>query len=159
MTLAQIANIADLLAAFGVIASLLVVAYEIRRNTNEAKKTNFESLIDRFITLWSRTDGADLPDILNRGRKDYIGLTDRDQIIFGNYHQELCLTYEALLVFGLNQVHGDKISELPLKHLRYHFGFPGAQQWWIEFSSNRGLAPIISQAVENAIKDVSKSSA
>ncbi len=147
----HVANIADLLAAFGVIASLLVVAYEVRRNTNEVKRTNFESIIDRFMTLWSRTDGDDLPDILQRGRENYNLLSERDKIVFGNYLQELCLTYEALIVLGKNQIHGEEIAELPKRHLRYHFSFPGVRQWWDEFSASRGLAPLMNQTINAAV--------
>jgi hypothetical protein len=39
MSFAQVADIADVLAAIGVIVSLLIVAYEVRKNTAEVKRT------------------------------------------------------------------------------------------------------------------------
>ena len=58
-----ISTIAEVIAAVGVIASLLFVAYELRRNTGEVRRTNWESTVDRFNTLWSRTGGDDLADV------------------------------------------------------------------------------------------------
>jgi hypothetical protein len=150
MNLANLAGIADILAAVGVIASLLFVAYEVRRNTNEVKRTNWERMIDRFNTLWSRTSGDDLADVIARGRQEFGALTDGEKLAFGNYYNELCLTYEAMLVIGREQILGDGLAGLCMKHLRYYFAFPGAREWWKDFAETRGLSPIMMRAMREA---------
>jgi hypothetical protein len=148
--LSNLADVADLLAAAGVIASLLFVAYEVRRNTREVKRTNWESTVDRFNALWSRTTSCELADVIARGRENYEALTPSEQISFGNYHAELCLTFETMIVLGRNQVQGDDLLEIPKRHLRHHFRFPGARAWWSWFSRDLGLSPIMEHAVNEA---------
>lgn len=151
MEFSQIADIADVLTAVGVIVSLLFVAYEVRRNTNEIKRTAWEANIDRFNAMWSRTSSADLADILDRGRRDFQALSGPEKIVFGNYHNEMCLTYETMIVLGRNQSLGDQLESIPLKHLRYYFGFAGTRQWWREFAETRGLSPVMNHAMEQAL--------
>jgi len=71
--------------------------------------------------------------------------------VFGNYYNELCLTYEAMLVIGREQILGDELGEIPMKHLRYYFAFPGAREWWKDFAETRGLAPLMMRAMREAI--------
>jgi hypothetical protein len=152
MTLEQWALVAEIVAAVAVIASLLFLAVEVRRNTAEAKRTNWESAIDRFKALWSRTSRDDLAEIIERGRKDYAGLSGSEKIVFGHYFFELCLTYEVMIVQGLDQIQGGDLEGLPHKHLQYQFSFPGTRQWWGEMSATQGLSPIMNEAVANAIE-------
>lgn len=151
MEFGQLADVADILAAIGVIVSLVFVAFEVRRNTNEVKRTAWEAGIDRFNALWSRTGSAELPEVLDRGRKDFESLSGPEKIAFGNYHNEMLLTYETMIVLGRNQSHGADLAPLPFAHLRYYFGFPGARQWWAEFARTRGLSPVMMQTMERVI--------
>lgn len=152
MSFAQVADIADVLAAIGVIVSLLIVAYEVRKNTIEVKRANWESGIDRFNALWSRTSGSELAAVLARGRQSFETLSASEQIMFGHFYNELCLTYETMIVLGRNQILGDELAGLPMQHLRYYFSFPGARQWWAGFAETRGLSPLIMRAINEAIE-------
>jgi hypothetical protein len=147
MDFGRIADVADMLAAIGVIVSLLFLAYEVRRNTNEVKRTAWEGMIDRFNALWSRTTSERLPEILDRGRNDFESLSGAEKVIFGNYHNEMLLTYEAMIVVGKHQALGEQITHIPIKHLRYYFAFPGARQWWVDFSETRGLSPLMEKTM------------
>jgi hypothetical protein len=148
--LSNLADVADLMAAMGVIASLLFVAYEVRRNTQEVKRTNWETTVDRFNALWSRTTSPELADVIARGRESFEALTPAEKITFTNYHAELCLTFETMIVLGRNQVQGDDLLDIPKRHLRHHFRFPGARAWWSWFGKDLGLSPIMEQAVNEA---------
>jgi hypothetical protein len=152
MDLSRLADLADLLGAIGVIASLLFVAYEVRRNTAEARRANWESSIDRFNALWSRTSGEQTADVLHRGRQSFLGLSGSEQIVFSNWYNELCLTYETMIVLGNEHVLGDKLTGLAMRHLQYYFGFAGAREWWQGFASNLGLSSVIMDAIDAAIR-------
>jgi len=151
MDFGRIADIADVLGTNGVILSLLFVAFEVRRNTDEVKRTAWESNIDRFNAMWGRTSGADLPDILDRGRRDFGSLSGPEKIVFRNSHNEMVLAYETMIVLGKNQALGDQLAPIPLKHLRYYFGFTGRRQWWSDFAETRGLSPVMMDTMKHAL--------
>ena len=152
MSLSELADVADLLAAAGVIASLVFVAVEVRRNTSELRRTSWESTIDRIAAVLSRTSGDSLSEIIQSGRQNYEALTESQKVAFRNYYFEQCLALESVFVLGPKQVHGEKILEVSRKHLHYHFSFPGTQAWWLEFSKTQGLSALMEQEVESAIR-------
>jgi hypothetical protein len=151
MDLAQMADLADVLAGFGVIASLLFVAYELRKNTSEAIHKRWESLIDRHLTLLGRTSGEGLADVIVRGRQDFEALTGPDQLVFGDYYEQFVVCFETIVVAGRNQVHGDELKPLVEKYLQTWFRYPGARQWWKEFSESLGVSPNMTRTVNAAI--------
>ncbi len=57
MNLSYLANIADILAALGVIASLVFVGMQVRRNTMETRITNHQVLAQRAIE-WAENVSA-----------------------------------------------------------------------------------------------------
>jgi hypothetical protein len=157
VNLSELADFADLLAAVGVIASLVFVAIEVRRNTSELRRTSWESTIDRIAAGLSRTSGDTLSEIIQSGQQNYEALTESQKVAFRNYYFEQCLALESAFVLGPRQVHGEQILEVCRKHLRYHFSYPGTQAWWLEFSRTQGLSALMEQEVESAIKSCNES--
>jgi UDP-2,3-diacylglucosamine pyrophosphatase LpxH len=151
MDLAQMADLADVLAGFGVIASLLFVAYELRKNTAEATHKRWESLVDRHLELFRQTSGEGLADVILRGREDYDALSASDRIVFGDYYNQFVETFETIVVAGRDQVHGDELKPLVEKYLQTWFRYPGARQWWKEFSVSLGVSPRMEKTVNAAI--------
>ena len=152
MDFSQLADIADVLAAFGVIASLVFVAYEIRRNTKEAARTKWETTIDRLVSMWGRTSGEGSPEIIHKGRQDFESLSGPEKITFQNYHFELLLALEAVFVVGADQIHGEEVLEVSRRHLRHHLSFEGTRHWWTQFASRQGLSSMMMHEVEEAIR-------
>ena len=72
--------------------------------------------------MWSRTSGPDLADVLDRGRTNFDSLSGSEKIIFGNYHNEMVLTSETMIVLGKDQALDDQLALIPHNHLRYYFG-------------------------------------
>lgn len=149
--LSGLASIAEIVAGFGVVFSLLFVGWEIRRNTNHAKLTNWTEAVDRGNALLAQPCEPQLAAFLARGREDYDALSPAEQIMFGSYHNQLCLFYETMIVLGRNQAQGEGLDHIPAKQLAYCFSFPGARQWWTFFSAELGLHPSMESAVNAAI--------
>jgi hypothetical protein len=147
----KLSAIADVLAALGVIASLLFVAFEVRKNTAEAKRTNWESTIGRLASFWSRTSNESLPEVVQKGREDFQSLTAPERVVFQGYHVEFFLALETAFVLGANQVHGEIVLDVCRKHLRYQLSFAGTRDWWKEFSVSQGLSPLMTEEIERAI--------
>ena len=79
----------EAIQAFALVTSIIFVAYEIRQNTKSNKLKNWEGSVDRFNTLFKRTDNIDVSKIIIKGRKDYSNCLDFEKEIFNNYYFEL----------------------------------------------------------------------
>jgi len=153
MSLTEIASLADTIAAIGVIASLLLVARQVRQNTEQMKLANWGSLVDRYSTVYSHTNDIDLANLVAKGRKSYRDLTEGEKISFGHYLEQLCIANEGSMQFARSNVHGSEDSMAIFnKHIRFHLGFTGAREWFEEFDSQRGFPPQVMAAIHKAIE-------
>ncbi len=153
MNLAQITVLAELLAAVGVVASLIFVAFEIRKNTAQTRQANWGTIADRFNAVYSQTDDIELAKLVVKGRQNYHDLSEAEKVSFGHYLEQLCIAIEALLVHGETQAHGREVMmALAKKHLAFHLGFPGARQWYDEFDQQRGYPPAMREFIREAIQ-------
>lgn len=152
MEFSEVSAIADVLAALGIIASLLFVAYEIRNSTREAKRTNWESTVNRLGSFWSSTSNESLPEVIHKGRGDFQSLSGPEQIIFQGHHCEFLLALEPVFVLGANQVHGEAVVAVCRRHLAFQFSFSGTRDWWKHFSATQGLSPLMTEEVQRAVE-------
>ena len=153
MSLTEMTVLADLLAAAGVIASLIFVAFEIRKNTAQTRQANWGSAADRFNAVYAQSDDIGLAELIIKGRQNYHDLSEAEKLSFGHYLEQLCIAIEALLVHGESLAHGrEAMLALAKRHLAFHLGFPGARQWYEEFDSQRGYPPKMRQFIRDVIQ-------
>jgi len=153
MSLTEMTAFTNLLGAVGVIASLIFVALEIRKNTAQTRQANWGNAADRFNVVYAQTDDIELAKLIIKGRQDYHGLSEAEKLSFGHYLEQLCIAIEALLVHGESLAHGRAaMLALAKKHLAFHLGFPGARQWYEEFDDQRGYPPRMRQFIRDVIQ-------
>ncbi len=153
MNLAQMTVLAELSAAVGVIASLIFVAFEIRKNTAQTRQANWGNAADRFNAVYSQTDDIELAKLVVKGRQSYHDLSEAEKVSFGHYLEQLCIAIEALLVHGESLSHGREVMmALAKKHLAFHLGFPGSRQWYDEFDQQRGYPLAMREFIREAIQ-------
>jgi len=153
MSLAEITTLADLLGAAGVIASLIFVAFEVRKNTAQTRQANWGSAADRFNAVYAQTGDLELAELIVKGRRSYHDLSEAEKLSFGHYLEQLCIAIEALLIHGENLAHGrGAMLALAKKHLAFHLRFPGARQWYDEFDKQRGYPPAMRELVRQALQ-------
>lgn len=131
MNLNYLANIADILAALGVIASLVFVGMQVRRNTLETRITNHQILSQRAIE-WAENVSANqqVAEIYNKGLADYEQLTQVERIRFNMIMMSILLIIE-MSNFQLD--HGAQEfmeGNPPDKFLRRFASQPGFVAWW-----------------------------
>ena len=158
MNLDGLASLAEIVSSLGVIASLIFVAWEIRKNTAQTRLANYGSLVDRYNAVYAQTDDIELAGLIARGRKSYRDLSDAERISFGHYLEQVCIANESMLIFAQAHVH-DRESNLALfrKHIRFHLGFPGAREWFDEFERQRGFPEPFMREIHKAIDDAAPS--
>jgi hypothetical protein len=153
MDIAQITVLAELLAAAGVIASLIFVAFEVRKNTAQTRQANWGNAADRFNAVYAQTDDIELAKLVVKGRQSYHELSEAEKVSFGHYLEQICIAIEALLVHGESLAHGrEAMMVLAKKHLAFHLSFPGARQWYDEFDQQRGYPPAMREFIREAIQ-------
>lgn len=88
MTLAQIGDAADLIAAFGVVATLLFLALELRSSNREARRANWRQFLDSLRAFKALSNDLTLSDLVIRGDADYHSLKPEEQRSYGLYIEQ-----------------------------------------------------------------------
>ena len=82
MNLSNIADIADLLAAAGVIATLIFLAMQIRQNTKAVQNTRWESYLDRLANNFARPMNEQVATVIVKGNRSFAALNDTEKQIY-----------------------------------------------------------------------------
>ena len=158
MTLSALANIADLLGALGIIASVTFVAFEIRKSSEQARMSNWNAVLSALREHKRRTDDPYVADLVVRGRRDFDALADAEKLTFGFWMEELVQCYDGLIV------HENAIAVDPVESRRaavgafaLHFSFPGCLAWYrwsgIEHRWPRQLIEAIEEGITQSKSD------
>jgi len=127
MNWSAIGAVGEILGAVAVMVSLLYLAIQLRHNTESLRIQTRQSVMERVGTSDSRALSPHVADVLARGRKSYLGLSEADRITFSYYmHERMLLYYAGLQVQGLLQ---PKVDGVLLGNIRHQVGFPGVVEW------------------------------
>ncbi|MXQ07031.1 hypothetical protein GQ651_04135 [Alphaproteobacteria bacterium GH1-50] len=88
MTLSLLANIADLLAALGVIGSLLFLAFELRRSNRDTRQANWRALLDSYRSFKALTNDLAYAEFILRARNDWPDLSPAEKLSFEHYQEQ-----------------------------------------------------------------------
>jgi len=150
--LSQIADIADLIAAFGVIGSLLFLAFELRLSNKENRMSNWRQLLDSFREYKAVTNDVAFSELIERGNSNYDDLSAAEKRSFGHYLEQ------GIHVMGNFSKHRGGIpveltglqtavdnSLIDLLNTR------GARQWWVAYKPKGKLMPQTYQTIDNML--------
>lgn len=131
--LSILADIADLVAAAGVIASLLFLAFELREQNRETGLANWRHLLERLTVFKSATNDPVMVDLVVRGNADYHALSPAEKLTYGMYLEQ------GIHIIGNFEKHSGTVprqmTDLPLAVHNLFLDLlspPGAKQWWAE---------------------------
>lgn len=120
--------VAELAGAIAVVISLVYLARQIRHNTESVRLQTFQAIIDRTAAMNSRTSDAHVAQVIARGRKSYLDLSEADRITFDYYMHERLLVHESALAFG--HLLKPEIRDVVHENLRRYFRYSGVREWW-----------------------------
>lgn len=150
--LSQIADIADLIAAAGVIASLLFLAFELRVQNRETGLANWRQLLESLTHFKAVTNDPYMADLVTRGQVDYHELTPSEQLAFGLYLEQ------GIHIIGNFDKHTGTIpAQMKHLHLAVHnllldlLNNPGARTWWAEAKPKGRFMPRTASTIEKAL--------
>jgi hypothetical protein len=154
LTLSDVASVANLVAALGVIGSLLLLVWELRKSTEQGRLTNWHSAVTALREHKRRTDDPWVADVIARGRVSFDDLSTAEKITFGYWMEELLQGFDALLLFGSSAVVSrNETYRATVGAFRYHFGFPGCKTWWRQSGLDSRWPRHLVEAIEFSMTD------
>ena len=136
--LTTIANIADLLAAAGVIGSLIFLGLQLREQNRETGLNNWRELLITLTDFKGITSDPQMADLVLRGHEDYHALGPAEKLSFAMYLEQ------GIHIIGNFEKHSGTVPtqmkdlHYPIRNLMLdHLATPGARAWWAE-SKPRG---------------------
>jgi hypothetical protein len=131
MTLTQLADIANLVGGIGVIVSLLFLAWELHKNAEQTRLGNWNATLAAFREHKRRTDDIAVANVIARGRRDFYGLSEAEQIQFGFWIEEWLLAQEGLVHTRSASAESNEVLMHAMRgNYRVEFAHPGCRQWW-----------------------------
>jgi len=131
MAFTELGSIADLVAAFGVISSLIFVAFEIRKSSQQAGLSNWNSVLSGLREHKRRTDDPRVADLIVRGRSDFEALSEAEKLAFGYWMEEMVISYDGLIVHRHAIAVGSAASyRSAVEAFAIHFSYPGSVSWY-----------------------------
>ena len=127
-----IAAIAELLAALGVIGSLVYLAGQVRGSLNQARQAAIQSVVNQMNNVWTRL-AADrgLADIWVRGSKGMSSLKDETEgVRFSAFLLSVFRPYEEIYYYRRDGLVDDWTWESIGSQCRALMGTPGFKDWW-----------------------------
>ena len=149
MSLSQLAAVADLLAAAGVIGSLLFLAFQMREANRENGLNNWRQLLENLTRYKAVTNDPYMADLVVRGNADYNALREAEKLSFGLYIEQgihIIGNFEKHTGTVPRQLKGLDFAVQNLMHDLLHT--PGAKQWWTEWKPRGRFMPITVQTIE-----------
>lgn len=157
MSVTQIADIADLIAALGIVVTLGFPAFETRKNTRQAKIMNWHVTMQSIKETRRRTDSPHLADVVERDRRSFGALSAAEKITFGFFLEEMLLDYDPFIVHGNEIAVGRRYTLRAVKGAYSEFlGHPGAIEWWEQSGPKNRWPPHIVKEIEEAVADVKR---
>lgn len=152
--LPTLAAIADLVAAAGVIGSLLFLAFQLREQNRETGLNNWRELLVSLTTFKAATHDPVLADLVVRGNADYRALSPPEQMTYGLYLEQ------GIHIIGNFEKHAGTVPRM-MKDLNYAvqnlmldlLAHEGARAWWVDSKPKGRFMPTTARAIDAALAE------
>ena len=127
-----IAAVAELLAAVGVIGSLVYLAGQVRGSLNQARQAAIQSVVNQMNNVWNQM-AADRShaDIWVRGSKGISSLKDEtERVRFSALMLSIFRPYEEIFYYRRDGLVDDWTWESIGPQCHALMGTPGFAEWW-----------------------------
>ena len=131
MSLQDLGNIGEFVAAIGVVVSLVYLAVQIRQNTRSVRASSYQAAVSS-ISDWSREVSLDsnAPRIFSVGTTDPDQLNDNERLQLFFQFVSLFRNYENLFYQHRQGMIEDSAWAGWAYHMARTYWSPGVQVWW-----------------------------
>lgn len=152
MTISQVADIADLLTALGVIISLLFVLFELRHTNREGRLANSLALTQIVSHVRGLTDDPVMADIVIRGRKSMDDLSEAEAMVYQKYLLRVVHTWVSVYRVAERSLAGRAANQsVAIESVRAEWDYPGPRDWWLSVRDKPPFVPAAKQLLEEAL--------
>ena len=133
MTIADISNISQALAAIATVLGLVFVGYQIRQNTRATRAAAHHSVSDSLNEMNRMfAESADLTKIWLTGMQDRKALSPEDRWRFDSVMRAYMHVCETMFVQSELGSGDDSIRLAEEEGIRTVMASPGSREWWDE---------------------------
>lgn len=126
-----IGAVGELLGAFGVIASLIYLALQIRQNTESVQVASHRGVADQFQrTNLALVEDAKIAELLAEGVADIAALSDVDRLRFEGFLLSIFRTYEELYQLHRKGLVDDELWDSREQSMMQWLSYSGVRSWW-----------------------------
>ncbi len=130
MDLSTIGSFAEVLAAVGVIGSLIFLAVQVQKNTQALRSQVLEMHFDRVALNYARALDPDVADVIEKGRRNYETLSASEKIIFNAWASEYVLNTDHLMLFKQEGLIVPAAATMIDRRIEWFFKHNGVRAWW-----------------------------
>lgn len=142
----DVAPLADLFAAIGVILTLFLVYFELRRGNRDARMAHWYKNMEAYREFYALTDNLEIATIVVKGRMSIDQLTETEYLIFDSYIRRCILSFNHFRRNTAQIVeHKNEALKVVSANLKRELDYPGIRAWW---QLNRTRTPFAKSTVD-----------
>ena len=127
----DLGTLANLLAAAGVIASLLYLSRQIRQNTRVVRASSYQAIVDgNAAFMLALAQDADLTALFVRGSSSPTQLSPEEQVRFSALLGQVVARFDLALHLHQERFIDPDVLETIFRMLESNLNTPGGRAWW-----------------------------
>jgi len=132
MTIEDLGNLGDLIAAIATVATLIYLAQQIRRNAKSVEGSSIQAILELEITTYELK--AQYANVYRRGCANILDLDDDERVIF----EQVVSSEMSLFNSAFTQVQNglmDDDASFDRDWIRFYLKQPGFQEMWSDIKT------------------------
>jgi hypothetical protein len=129
MTIEDLGNLGDLIAAIATVATLLYLAQQIRRSSKSVEGSSVQAILELEITTYALK--AKYANVYRRGCANILDLNDDERVIFEQVVSSEMSLFNSAFTQVQNGLMEDDAS-FDRDWIRFYLKQPGFQEMWSE---------------------------
>ena len=149
MEIEHIANLAAIIGAASILATLGFVVLEIRVNLaqfSSVKEISLHDVQTQFFLYWSKRENAEL---IIKARKNFDQLEEAEKFAFENY-VELRIRY---FLFGFKFIQNRSSRPFQISRIKHFFSFSGTYKCYQNMVQEKRIPTLWSQVIDASMDD------
>ena len=132
MTIEDLGNLGDLIAAIATVATLIYLAQQIRRNAKSVEGASSQAIVELEVATFALK--AQYANVYRRGCANILDLDDDERIVFEQVVASEMSLFSSVYIQVQNDLMDDKAS-FDRDWIRYYLKQPGFQEMWSEIKT------------------------
>ena len=130
MSLEDLGNIGEFVAAVAVVVSLIYLAVQIRQSTGTARANSVQDLTENLMKGLETLLEPERAELYLRGARSYSELNPEEKLRFQQIVGLLVSRFDTVLEYKRLRLIGTSYLEPHAENMRVIFSHPGILEWW-----------------------------